>query len=112
MNRLPVTDNEKAANGPMPGDLGKISQEWATYLEYGNVSGAWVRTANLNILPDGNIPIAFGNTPVKLDGNTGLVLQQVALSTGPAPLAASNHKHLTTSLHGTLIMIMPAEKTG
>ncbi len=49
---------------------------WRTYLENGNVSGAWVGAANLNILPDGNIPIAFGNQLVKLDGDTGRILKR------------------------------------
>lgn len=77
---------------------------WRTYLENGNVSGAWVGAANLNILPDGNIPIAFGNTLVKLDGETGRILKQVALPTGKAPPEGSNHKHLTIAPDGTLII--------
>ena len=77
---------------------------WRTYLENGNVSGAWVGAANLNILPDGNIPIAFGNTLVKLDGDTGLILQHTALPTGAAPPEGSNHKHLTIAPDGTLII--------
>ena len=51
---------------------------WHTYLENGNVSGVWVGAANLNILPDGNIAIAFGNQLVKLSGDTGLILKHVA----------------------------------
>ena len=77
---------------------------WRTYLENGNVSKAWVGAANLNILPDGSIPIAFGNILVKLDGDTGLILQQVTLPTGTAPTEGSNHKHLTIAPDGTLIV--------
>jgi hypothetical protein len=29
MNEPELSDNEKAAGGPMPGDLGKIAEEWA-----------------------------------------------------------------------------------
>lgn len=76
---------------------------WRTVLENGNVSGAWVGAANLNILPDGNIPIAFGNTLVKLDGDSGRILQQAELPTGKAPPEGSNHKHLTIAPDGTLI---------
>ena len=28
MTKPDLTDNEKAANGPFPGDLGKIAEEW------------------------------------------------------------------------------------
>ncbi|MEJ2086556.1 MAG: hypothetical protein P8Y44_12910, partial [Acidobacteriota bacterium] len=77
---------------------------WRTVLENGNVSGAWVGAANLNILPDGSIPIAFGNTLVKLDGDSGRILQRVTLPTGNAPAEGSNHKHLTIAPDGTLIV--------
>ena len=77
---------------------------WRTYLENGYVSGARVGASNLNILPDGNLPIAFGNTLVKLDGETGRILQSVDLPTGSAPPEGSNHKHLTIAPDGTLII--------
>ncbi|GGH32463.1 hypothetical protein SAMN05444007_106160 [Cribrihabitans marinus] len=76
---------------------------WRTVLENGNVSGVWVGAANLNILPDGNIPIAFGNHLVKLDGDTGRIIQHVALPAG-APPEGSNFKHLTIAPDGTLIV--------
>ena len=79
-------------------------QIWRTYLENGNVSGAWVGAANLNILADGNIPLSFGNTLVKLDGDTGRILQQVTLPSGKAPRQGSNFKHLTVAPDGTLIL--------
>jgi hypothetical protein len=78
-------------------------QVWRTYLQNGNVSGEWVGAANLNILPDGNIPIAFGNHLVKLDGDTGLILQHIALP-ADAPAEGSNFKHLTIAPDGTLIL--------
>ncbi len=78
-------------------------QVWRTYLQNGNVSGEWVGAANLNILPDGNIPIAFGNHLVKLDGDTGLILQHIALP-ADAPPEGSNFKHLTIAPDGTLIL--------
>lgn len=76
---------------------------WRTYLENGNVSGAWVGAANLNILPDGNIPIAFGNHLVKLDGDTGRILKHIDLP-ADAPPEGSNFKHLTIAPDGTLII--------
>ncbi|MEO9777782.1 MAG: hypothetical protein ABJH07_27400 [Sedimentitalea sp.] len=79
------------------------TQIWRTYLENGNVSGAWVGAANLNILPDGNIPIAFGNHLVKLDGDTGRILKHIDLP-ADAPAEGSNFKHLTIAPDGTLII--------
>ncbi|MFD0982550.1 hypothetical protein [Tropicimonas aquimaris] len=76
---------------------------WRTYLQNGNVSGEWVGAANLNILPDGAIVVAFGNHLVKLDGDTGRILQNAAL-TPDAPLEGSNFKHLTIAPDGTLIV--------
>ena len=76
---------------------------WRTVLENGNVSGSWVGAANLNILPDGNIPIAFGNHLVKLDGDTGRILQHIMLP-ADAPPEGSNYKHLTIAPDGTLIV--------
>lgn len=103
--------NNPPAKGPVPPgpfvakvDATTGKEIWRTYLENGNVSGAWVGAANLNILPDGNLPIAFGNTLVKLDGDTGQILQHVALPTGVAPPEGSNHKHLTIAPDGTLII--------
>ena len=103
--------NNPPAKGPVPPgpfvakvDATTGKEIWRTYLENGNVSGAWVGAANLNILPDGNIPVAFGNTLVKLDGDTGLILQHTALPTGAAPPEGSNHKHLTIAPDGTLII--------
>lgn len=76
---------------------------WRTVLENGNVSGVWVGAANLNILPDGNIPISFGNHLVKLDGDTGRILKHVSLP-ADAPPEGSNFKHLTIAPDGTLII--------
>lgn len=78
-------------------------QIWRTVLQNGNVSGEWVGAANLNILPDGNIPIAFGNHLVKLDGDTGRILKYVSLP-ADAPAEGSNYKHLTIAPDGTLII--------
>lgn len=103
--------NNPPAKGPVPPgpfvakvDATTGKEVWRTYLENGNVSGAWVGAANLNILPDGSIPIAFGNHLVKLDGDTGRILKHVALRPGAAPLEGSNFKHLTIAPDGTLIL--------
>lgn len=78
-------------------------QVWRTYLQNGNVSGEWVGAANLNILPDGDIPISFGNHLVKLDGDTGLILNHVPLP-ADAPPEGSNFKHMTIAPDGTIIL--------
>ncbi|WP_424927739.1 hypothetical protein [Amaricoccus tamworthensis] len=78
-------------------------QIWRTVLQNGNVSGEWVGAANLNILPDGNIPVAFGNHLVKLDGDTGLILKHITLP-ADAPPEGSNFKHVTIAPDGTLII--------
>lgn len=103
--------NTPPAQGPVPPGpfVAKVAattgkQIWRTYLENGNVSGNWVGAANLNILPDGNIPISFGNTLVKLDGDTGRILQRIDLPSGTAPRQGSNFKHLTIAPDGTLIL--------
>ena len=76
---------------------------WRTLLQNGNVTGDWVGAANLNILPDGTIVVAFGNSLVKLDGDTGLILQHLDLP-ATAPREGSNFKHLTIAPDGTLIL--------
>lgn len=102
--------NNPPAQGPVPPgpwvakvDATTGKEIWRTVLENGNVSGAWVGAANLNILPDGTIPIAFGNHLVKLDGDTGRILQHVDLPAA-APPQGSNFKHLTIAPDGTIII--------
>ncbi len=79
-------------------------QIWRTYLDNGNVSGHWIANANLNILPDGNIPFAWGNQIVLLDGDTGRILKHNTLPTGDCPVENANFKHMTIAPDGTLIM--------
>ncbi|MFC3612852.1 hypothetical protein ACFORG_03680 [Lutimaribacter marinistellae] len=76
---------------------------WRTVLQNANVSGEWTGASNLNITPDGNIPIAFGNHLVKLDGDTGRILKHIDLP-ADAPREGSNFKHLTIAPDGTLII--------
>ena len=77
---------------------------WRTYLDNGNVSGAWIASTNLNILPGGRIVTAWENTVALLDGDTGLILKQATWPTGPTPAADANYKHLTIAPDGTLIL--------
>ena len=77
---------------------------WRTYVDNLNASGRWIGNANLNILPNGNIPFAWSNRIVLLDGNTGLILKYNELPTGQAPAADVNFKHLTIAPDGTLLV--------
>jgi hypothetical protein len=77
---------------------------WRTYLDNGNASGAWIASTNLNILPNGKIVTAWANQIVLLDGDSGLILKQATLPTGPTPAADANYKHLTIAPDGTLIL--------
>ncbi len=77
---------------------------WRTYLDNGNVSGAWIANTNLNILPNGRVVTAWQNKVALLDGDTGLVLRQVTLPTGPTPAIDASYKHLTIAPDGTLLL--------
>jgi hypothetical protein len=77
---------------------------WRTYLDNGNASGIWIANTNLNILPNGNIVAAWANKVVLLDGDSGLILKQATLPTGPTPAADANYKHLTIAPGGTVIL--------
>jgi hypothetical protein len=77
---------------------------WRTYLDNGNTSGAWIANTNLNILPNGKIVTAWENKVALLDGDSGLILKQATLPTGPTSAIDSNYKHLTIAPDGTLIL--------
>jgi hypothetical protein len=77
---------------------------WRTYLDNGNVSGAWIANTNLNILPDGNIVFAWSGFVALVDGNTGEILKVAELPGGEAPIADTNFKHVTIAPDGTLIL--------
>jgi hypothetical protein len=79
------------------------AQIWETVLDNANVTGDWIAAANLNILPDGNIVVAWNHFLVKLDPDTGQILKKVSLPTGPAG-PDGNYKHLTIAPDGTLIL--------
>lgn len=98
-------------DGPIPSgpyvakaDAVTGKQIWRTYLDNGNASGRWIANANLNILPDGNIPFAWANQIVLLDGDTGGILKHNTLPTGDCPVENANFKHMTIAPDGTLIM--------
>ncbi|NJN05870.1 MAG: hypothetical protein HC814_05170, partial [Rhodobacteraceae bacterium] len=87
-------------------------QIWRTYLDNGNASGHWIANANLNILPDGNIPVAWGNQIVLIDGDNGRILKHNFLPTGECPKEDANFKHMTIAPDGTLIMKDQTRPTG
>ncbi len=77
---------------------------WRTYVDNPNASGRWIGNANLNILPNGNIPLAWSDQIVLIDGDTGEILKHSTLPGGPTKAANVNFKHLTIAPDGTLIM--------
>lgn len=80
------------------------AQIWRTYLDNSNVSGHWFGNANLNILPNGNIPFAWSHFIALLDGDTGEILKTNSLPSGDAHIEDVNFKHLTIAPDGTLIL--------
>jgi outer membrane protein assembly factor BamB len=93
-------------------DASTGAQIWRTYLDNGNVDGVWIGTANLNILPDGNIVVAWNNNLVKLDGDTGLILKHTTLPQGQGTPQTANFKHLTIAPDGTLILKTQVKPAG
>ena len=78
-------------------------QVWRTYLDNANASGWFIGNTNLNLLPNGNLALAWSNKAVLVDGNTGEVLKTATLPGGDAPAYTVNFKHLTIAPDGTLI---------
>jgi hypothetical protein len=79
-------------------------QVWRTYLDNLNASGHWIGNANLNILENGNIALAWSNQIVLINGDTGQILRHNMLPGGAAPPADVNYKHLTIAPDRTLIL--------
>lgn len=102
-------DNPPATGTMPPGpfvakaDATTGKQIWRTYLDNGNVSGHFIAGANLNILPNGNLALAWANQIALVDGDTGLILRQNNLPSGDTPQRSSFFKHLTIAPDGTLI---------
>ena len=85
-------------------DAASGKEIWRTYLDNGNVTNRWIANANLNILPNGNIVMAWANQVVLVDGDTGLILRINTLPTGPTSKENANFKHLTIAPDGTVIL--------
>lgn len=107
------------SSGPMPpgpyiakADATTGKQIWRTYVDNANVTGRWIGNGNLNILDNGNIPFAWSNQIVLLDGDSGLILKHNTLPTGVAPAADVNYKHLTIAPDRTLILKCQTRPTG
>jgi len=107
------------ASGPMPpgpyvakADATTGKEIWRVYLDNANVTGRWTGNANLNIMDDGNIPFAWSNQIVLIDGDSGEILKHNTLPTGEAPPADVNYKHLTIAPDRTLILKCQTCPTG
>lgn len=79
-------------------------QIWRTYVDNMNVSGRWIGNANLNILPNGNIPLSWSHKIALIDGDTGEILKTNELPPGEANIEDVNFKHMTIAPDGTLIL--------
>jgi hypothetical protein len=79
-------------------------QLWRTYLDNANVSQRWIAMCNFNILASGKIVIAWGNTVVLIDPETGRILKSNTLPTGEVPVADCHFKHVTVAPDGTIIL--------
>lgn len=106
-------------SGPMPPGpyVAKVDattgrQVWRTYVDNANVSGRWIGNANLNILDNGDIPFAWSNQIVLIDGDTGQILKHNTLPSGEAPAQDVNYKHLTIAPDRTLILKCQTRPTG
>jgi hypothetical protein len=97
-NPMPAGPYLAKANATTGGQL------WRTYLDNANASGWLIGNTNLNILPDGNLALAWSNKIVLVDGNTGEILKTNTLPGGDAPAYTVNFKHMTIAPDGTLIM--------
>ncbi len=79
-------------------------QVWRTYLDNLNASGHWIANANLNLLDNGTIVLAWANQVVLLDPENGHILRHATLPGGEAPVEDVNFKHVTVAPDGTLIL--------
>ncbi|MEZ4823435.1 MAG: hypothetical protein R2942_13945 [Ignavibacteria bacterium] len=93
-------------------DAASGKEIWRTYLDNGNVSGTWIANVNLNIMPNGNIPISWADNIVLIDGDTGEILKHNKLPNGDTPAKDVNYKHLTIAPDGTLIVKDPNQTYG
>ncbi|MFI6010058.1 PQQ-binding-like beta-propeller repeat protein [Streptomyces sp. NPDC051243] len=114
-----VGGNQPAPSGKvLPGPfVAKVdpttgAQIWRTYLENANVDDVFVATTNLNVLADGSVVEAWDNQLVKLNPDTGAIVQQVQLPHGPAAPQNSSFKHVTVAPDGTLIIKDQVRPTG
>jgi hypothetical protein len=116
VNRKPgelyiVGGDNPPLKGPIPpgpyiakADATTGKQIWRTYVDNANVSKRWIGAANLNILDNGHIALAWSNRIILIDGDTGLILKQNTLPTGAASAEDVNFKHLTIAPDRTLIL--------
>lgn len=101
----PTPDDPRMA-GPFIAKVDATTGEqvWRTTVDNPNVTGRWIGNANLNILPNGNIPFAWSHMIALIDGDSGEILKTNSLPSGEAPLEDVNFKHLTIAPDGTLIL--------
>jgi len=79
-------------------------QVWRTYVDNLNASGHWIANANLNLLDNGKIVLAWANQVVLIDPANGQIIAHNTLPTGEAATGDTNFKHVTVAPDRTLIL--------
>jgi len=85
---------------------------WRTYVDNLNASGHWIGNANLNLLANGRIVLAWSDQIVLIDREDGRIVRHGRLPAGEAPPGDVNYKHVTVAPDGTLILKDQTRPTG
>lgn len=93
-------------------DAASGKEIWRTHVDNANISKRWIGNVNLNIMPNGKIPLAWSNRIALIDGDTGEILKTQILPSGETNPEDVNYKHLTIAPDGTLICKDQTRPTG
>jgi len=84
-------------------DARTLKIEWKTVLDNANVSGQWNVLSGVNYPSDGNLFVGYGGRLAKIDPDTGEVLANIELPTGPADAKGLNFETIIAAPDGTII---------
>src|SRR5215211_1891369 len=84
-------------------DARTLKIEWKTVLDNANVSGQWDVLSGVNYPMNGNLFVGYGHRLAKLDPDTGKVLANIDLPTGPAEPDSLNFETIIAAPDGTII---------
>lgn len=93
-------------SGPFVASLNARTLEikWKTVLENVNATGQWNVLSGVNLPEEGNLFIGHGAKLAKVDPDTGKILADISLPTGPAEPKSTNFETLVTGTDGTLFV--------